>query len=165
MSVPEDQKQAFLQDKGGALIGARLVKLFGWKVGQNITLEGTIYPGSWTFTVRGVYKPTDPAINDDALMFHFDYLDERTGRKGNAGWYIMEIDKPDNAAQIARTIDDQFRSSPYPTKSGTEQAFNASFATMWATSAADEHDRARRGLRHPPGHGERDDDERTRAHP
>jgi len=131
MSVPEDQKQAFLQDKGGALIGARLVELFGWKVGQNVTLEGTIYPGNWTFTVRGVYTPTDPAINDDALMFHFDYLDERTGRKGNAGWYILEIDKPENAAQIAKTIDDQFRSSPYPTKSGTEQAFNASFATMW----------------------------------
>ena len=131
MSVPADQKEAFLRDKGGALIGVRLVNLFGWKVGQNVTLQGTIFPGDWTFTIRGVYTPTDPAINDDALMFHFDYLDERAGRPGNAGWYIMEIDKPDNAAQIAKTIDDQFRSSPAPTKTGTEQAFNASFATMW----------------------------------
>ena len=64
-------------------------------------------------------------------MFHYDYLDERIGRRGNAGWYIMQIDRPDNAAQIAKAIDDQFRSSPMPTKSGTEQAFNASFATMW----------------------------------
>ena len=53
MSVPADQKEAFLQDRSGALIGARLVDLFGWKVGQNVTLRGTIYPGDWTFTVRG----------------------------------------------------------------------------------------------------------------
>jgi len=131
MSVPPDQKAAFLQDKGGALIGARLVNLFGWNVGQNITLQGTIFPGEWTFTVRGIYTPTDPAINDDAMMFHFDYLDEREGRPGLAGWYIVQIDQADDAAQVSKAIDDQFRSSSAPTKTGTEQAFNASFATMW----------------------------------
>src|SRR5205814_1089479 len=65
MSVPADQREAFLQDRSGALIGVRLLDLFGWKVGQNVTLRGTIYPGDWTFTVRGVYTPTDPVINDD----------------------------------------------------------------------------------------------------
>jgi putative ABC transport system permease protein len=131
MSVPADQREAFLQDRAGALVGVRLLDVFGWKVGQNVTLQGTIFPGDWTFTIRGVYTPTDPAINDDALMFHFAYLDERTGRQGQAGWYILQIDHPENAARVAKSIDDQFRNSPAPTKTGTEQAFNASFATMW----------------------------------
>lgn len=131
MSVPADQREAWLQDRAGALIGARLLDVFGWKVGQNVTLQGTIFPGDWTFTIRGVYTPTDPAINDDALMFHHTYLDERIGRRGIVGWYILQIDHPENAARIAKAIDDQFRSSPAPTKTGTEQAFNASFATMW----------------------------------
>jgi putative ABC transport system permease protein len=131
MSVPPDQMEAFLQDRAGALIGARLTGIFGWKVGQNVTLRGTIYPGDWTFTIRGIYTPTDPAINDDAMMFHFDYLDERNNRAGQVGWYIMQIDRPENAAQIAKAVDDMFRSSSAPTKTGTEQAFNASFATMW----------------------------------
>jgi putative ABC transport system permease protein len=131
MSVPADQREAFLQDRAGALVGVRLLDVFGWKVGQNVTLQGTIFPGDWTFTIRGAYTPTDPAINDDALMFHFDYLDERIGRPGQAGWYILQIDHPENAARVAKTIDDQFRNSPAPTKTGTEQAFNASFATMW----------------------------------
>lgn len=131
MSVPPDQLAAFLQDRGGALIGARLTEIFGWKLGQNITLRGTIYPGDWTFTVRGIYTPTDPAINDDAMMFHYSYLDERSERRGEVGWYIMQIDQPGNAATIAKAVDDQFRNSPFPTKTGTEQAFNASFATMW----------------------------------
>jgi putative ABC transport system permease protein len=131
MSVPADQREAFLQDRSGALIGARLVDLFGWKVGQNVTLQGTIYPGEWTFTVRGVYTPTDPVINDDALMFHWQYLDEKTQRQGFAGWYIMQIDRPENGPRVAKAIDDLFRNSSSPTKTGTEQAFNASFATMW----------------------------------
>ena len=54
MVVPEDQKQAFLRERSAALIGARLLDKFGWRVGQNITLQGTIFPGDWTFTIRGV---------------------------------------------------------------------------------------------------------------
>ncbi|HET8623636.1 MAG TPA: ABC transporter permease [Gemmatimonadales bacterium] len=131
MSVPPDQREAFLQDRSGALIGVRLLDIFGWKVGQNVTLQGTIFPGDWTLTIRGVYTPTDPVINDDALMFHWDYLDERSERTGQAGWYILQIDRPENAARVAKAIDDQFKSSNAPTKTGTEQAFNASFATMW----------------------------------
>ncbi|MBI1968270.1 MAG: FtsX-like permease family protein [Gemmatimonadetes bacterium] len=131
ISVPADQRAAFLQDRAAALIGTRLLDVFGWRLGQNITLQGTIFPGDWTFTIRGVYTPTDPVINDDALIFHHALLDERIGRAGIAGWYILGIDDPTHAPQIAKTIDDQFRNSSAPTKTGTEQAFNASFATMW----------------------------------
>jgi putative ABC transport system permease protein len=70
-------------------------------------------------------------INDDMLLFRHDYLEERIGRPGIAGWYVLRIDNPENAARIAKSIDDQFRNSNSPTKTGTEQAFNASFATMW----------------------------------
>ncbi|MFL5473734.1 MAG: ABC transporter permease [Gemmatimonadales bacterium] len=131
MSLPEDQKEAFLRERNSALIGRRLLDVFGWKLGQNVTLQGTIFPGDWTFTIRGIYTPTDPVLNDDVLIFHHDYLEEKLGKPGIAGWYIVEISDPNNAAGIARTIDDQFRNSSAPTKTGTEQAFNASFATMW----------------------------------
>ena len=129
--IPEDQKRAFIQERSAAVVGKRLTEIFGWKLGQNVTLQGTIYPGDWTFTIRGIYTPSDPAIGDDMMLFHYDYLDERTGRQGLTGWYVMRIDQPDRAATIAKAIDDQFRNSSSPTKTGTEQAFNASFATMW----------------------------------
>jgi len=129
--LPADQKQAFIQDRTGALIGKRLIGRYGWKLGQNVTLQGTIFPGDWTFTIRGVYTPTDPAIGDDVLIFHHDYFDERIGRAGIAGWYIVEIDDAAKAAVIAKSIDDVFRNSSSPTKTGTEREFQASFATMW----------------------------------
>ncbi|PYO94432.1 MAG: hypothetical protein DMD62_05565 [Gemmatimonadetes bacterium] len=129
--MPAAQKQAFLQDRTGAIIGDRLISQFGWKLGQNVTLQGTIFQGDWTFTIDGVYHPTDPAIGDNVLIFHHDYFDERIGRAGIAGWYIVEIDDPAHAPQIAKAIDDMFRNSSSPTKTGTEREFQASFATMW----------------------------------
>jgi putative ABC transport system permease protein len=131
ISVPDDQKQAFLRERNAALVGTRLQEIFGWKLGQNITLQGNIYPGDWTFTIRGFYTPTDKVINDDMMMFHHEYLEERIGRPGQAGWYIVNIDNPSNAARIGKSIDDMFRNSSAATKTATEQAFNASFATMW----------------------------------
>jgi putative ABC transport system permease protein len=131
MQVPEDQKQAFFHERSSALIGRRLLDVFGWRVGQNVTVQGTIFPGDWTFTIRGVYTPSDAVLNDDMLIFHHQYLEERLGRPGIAGWYVLEIENSDDAAAIAKTIDQQFKNSSAPTKTGTEQAFNASFATMW----------------------------------
>ncbi len=129
--LPPEQRDAFLKDRTGALIGKRLLPQFGWKLGQNVTLQGTIFPGDWTFTVDGVYTPTDPAIGDDVLIFHHEYFDERIGRAGIAGWYIVEIDDPAHGPAIAKAIDDMFRNSSAPTKTGTEREFQASFATMW----------------------------------
>jgi putative ABC transport system permease protein len=131
MVMPDDQKQAFIRERTAALVGRRLMEKAGWKLGQNVTLQGTIFPGDWTFTIRAVYTPTDPAIGDEVLIFHHDYLEEKLGRPGIAGWYILRIDDPNHAPTIAKAIDDQFRNSPAATKTGTEQAFNASFATMW----------------------------------
>jgi putative ABC transport system permease protein len=131
MVVPPEQKEAFLRERTAALVGKHLMETFGWKVGQNVTMQGTIFPGDWTFTIRAVYVPTDPQIGEDVLMFHHEYMEERLGRPGQAGWYILRIDHTENAAPIAKTIDDMFKNSSYATKTGTEQAFNASFATMW----------------------------------
>lgn len=128
--MPVEQKEAFLRERTAAIIGRRLVDRYGWKLGQDVTLQGTIFPGDWTFTIRGIYTPTNPAIGDDVLFFHHDYLDERIGRWGQAGWFIIEMDTATDAGAIAKAIDDQFRNSSSATKTGTEQAFQASFAGM-----------------------------------
>lgn len=131
MVLPPEQREAFFQERGSAIVGVRLLDVFGWRLGQDVTLQGTIFPGDWTFTIRGVYTVSDPLINDDMLLFHHDYLDERIGRPGIAGWYVLRIQDPNQAAQVAKVVDDMFRNSSSPTKTGTEQQFNASFATMW----------------------------------
>ena len=131
IQVAEDQKQAFLKERSAAVIGEGLVRAFGWKVGDNVTLQGTIFPGDWTFTIRGIYHPTKKEYGDDSFMFHYQYLYEREPARVTPGWFVLAIDDPNAAPTVARTIDDQFRNSTAPTKTGTEKAFAAGFASMW----------------------------------
>ena len=54
--------------------------------------------------MRAIYTPTDKSINDDAMMFHWAYFDEKTGRRGQAGWYTVEIDHSDYVRNSFGTI-------------------------------------------------------------
>ncbi|MDP1859953.1 MAG: FtsX-like permease family protein [Gemmatimonadaceae bacterium] len=130
--VPPDQKEAFLRERTAVIVGQGLLKAFGWKIGDNITFQGTIFPGDWTFTIRGTYSLTVPAYGDEQFLFHYDYLYERVKDSVSPGWFILRIDDPAQSGVVAKTIDDQFRNSPAPTKTGTEQSFSAGFMTMFS---------------------------------
>lgn len=131
IALTDDVRKAFLQERSAAIVGEGLIRSFGWKVGQNVTLQGTIFPGDWTFTIRGVYHSTERAIGDDMFIFRYDYLYEKYPEVTTPGWFVLRIDDPSAAPLVAKTIDDQFRNSNAPTKTGTEAAFAAGFATMW----------------------------------
>ncbi|MFI5280491.1 MAG: ABC transporter permease [Gemmatimonadales bacterium] len=131
IQVPDDQKLAFFRERSAVLVGEGLIKAFGWKVGDNVTLQGTIFPGDWTFTIRGIYHPTLKEYGDDSFMFHYDYLYERVPDRVSPGWFILKIDNADASPLVAKEIDDQYRNSPAPTKTGTEKQFAAGFAGMW----------------------------------
>jgi len=131
ISVPLVQRTAFQQERTAALVGKGLMELFGWRIGQDVTIRGTIFPGDWTFTIRGVYTPTVRALDDRSFIFHYDYLDERTEHRITPGWFILRLSDPALAPTVAQTIDETFRNSSSPTKTGTEKAFNQSFVTMW----------------------------------
>jgi putative ABC transport system permease protein len=126
--VPEDQWKAFVEDKEGAIAGEGLVKRFGWKLGDRIPLQGTSFPGTWGFNLRGVYKGTRQQDDVNQFWFHWDYFDERNPyTKGSVGWYTVRLDGPGSAVSAARAIDELFINSPWETKTETEKAFAASW--------------------------------------
>jgi putative ABC transport system permease protein len=126
--VPDDQWQAYLADREGAIVGESLAERFGWKLGDRIPVKGTIFPGTWEFNIRGIYRGKRRADDTTQFWFRWDYLDERTpDRKGLVGWYIVRIANPDDAVRIVRAIDAEFANSPWQTKTDTEKAFAASW--------------------------------------
>ncbi len=131
MAIPDDQRQAFLNERTAVLVGRGLMERFGWTLGQNVTLQGTIFPGDWDFTIRAVYVPDDPSFGDQLFFFHYDYLYE--GVNGNIipGWYVIQLNDPAAAPAAIDRIDRMFENSSSPTKTETEKAFNAGFVTMW----------------------------------
>jgi putative ABC transport system permease protein len=131
--VSPEEKRAFLDDRTGCLVGDGLAKKYGWHLGDRIVLQpGIPNYGSldYPFTIRGIYKAGSSAVDNQSMMFHWKYADERSSPKGQVGWYVAEIANPDQAAQVASAIDQKFANSPYETKTDTEQAFSASFASM-----------------------------------
>jgi putative ABC transport system permease protein len=131
LELPADQRATFLRERTACVVGKHLMDKFGWRLGQDITLKGTIFQGDWTFTIRGVYRAVDPAFSEDALVFHYELLYERNPRWVNPGWYVLQLKNPSMAPQVAAAVDAMFKNSADPTKTGTERAFNANFMTMW----------------------------------
>jgi len=131
MAIPEDQRQAFLTERTAALVGRGLMERFGWELNQNVTLQGAIFPGDWTFTIRAVFEPDDPSFGDQQFFFHYDYLYEGVNGNMIPGWYIVQLEDPEAAPAVIENIDRLFENSSNPTKTETEKAFNTSFVTMW----------------------------------
>jgi putative ABC transport system permease protein len=131
--TPED-RNAFLDDRTGCIIGDGLAKRYGFKVGDKITLQvGIPIYGrqDFDFTVRAIYRSGGAAVDNQSMMFQWKYADERSSAKGQVGWYITKIANPDMAAQVATAIDEKFANSPFETKTDTERAFQASFVSMF----------------------------------
>jgi putative ABC transport system permease protein len=133
--LPPEQRKAFLRDRKGALIGRKLADQYGFRVGDVIPLRGTIYPGRWEFTVRGIYDGRKASTVTTQMFFQWDYLNETllktTPRRANqVGVYVVQIDSADEAAQVSAAIDATFRNSLAETLTETEKAFQLSFVSM-----------------------------------
>ena len=130
--VPDDQWQAFLRDREGAVVGARTMERFHWKVGDRIPIKNPVW-GSWEFNIDGVYHGTRPGDDETQFWFQWDYYEERVPQtsKGQIGWYVLRIDNPDDAPRIAKAIDAEFANSPNETKTETESAFAAGWVKQF----------------------------------
>jgi len=126
--VPPDQAQAWIRDRAGAMVDVTLANRYGWKIGDRITLKGSIFPINPELTIRAIYH-RDPPQN--TLYFNTKYLEEGVSWfKGDAGFFDTRVASADEVTYTMAAIDDMFRNSPAPTKSETEHAFQLSFVAM-----------------------------------
>lgn len=133
--ITPDQRIAVYRDRKSAVAGVKLAERYGWKIGDIITLKGTIFPGNWDFVLRGIYKGRDRNIDETAFFFHWDYLNETLkktapGRADQVGWFMVEVTNPNMAAEVAVKIDQIFKNSLAETLTETEKAFTLSFISM-----------------------------------
>ena len=123
--MPPEQLTAWKKDRTGCVVDADLARRHNWKIGDRVTLQGTIFPTNLDLTIRGIYTIDPPNSN---LYFHAKYLEESVSWfKDSAGFYFTRVDTPENMPKAAHAIDDMFHSTPVPTKSESEQAFRLDF--------------------------------------
>jgi len=128
MQIPPDQLAAWQRDRAGAIVNDELAAKYGWKVGDKIVIQGTIYPMNLELTIRGIFHwPT----TNKTLYFNAKYLEEAVSWfKGQAGTFSIMSNSSDDVAKVSSDVDDMFRNSPQQTKTESEKAFGLSFVNM-----------------------------------
>jgi putative ABC transport system permease protein len=130
-----EEKQAFIADRRGAVAGRKLAAKHGWKVGDQIVLKGTIFPGEWGFILRGIYHGAQRSTDETQFFFQWDYLNETLKktvprRADQAGIFVIGVARPDQAGDVVQAVDSAFKNSLAETLTETERAFQLSFVSM-----------------------------------
>jgi putative ABC transport system permease protein len=133
LTFTEGSLQAFVDDKGGAVVGDVLARKFGWKLGDQVVLESGIFPNpvdrTWSFTVRGIYTTTSRTADRSTFFFHWSYLNDGAPQiiRDQVGWVVSRTKDPSRTADVGVAIDRIFESEDTQTLSQDEASFNTSF--------------------------------------
>ena len=135
IDVAQSERDAWARTRTGVLVGDALMKRFGWKVGQKIPLQSTIFPNSdgtlnWSFDIVGTLKAKDKksaGFTEGMLLMHYKYFEESTPYvDGDVGWYVSRVSDVRRSDAAAKAIDALSMNSPHETKTMSEQAAMAS---------------------------------------
>jgi putative ABC transport system permease protein len=135
IEVAASEREAWARTRTGVLVGDALMKRFGWKVGQKIPLQSTIFPNSdgtlnWSFDIVGTLKAKDKksaGFTEGMLLMHYKYFEESTPYvDGDVGWYVSRVSDVRRSDAAAKAIDALSMNSPHETKTMSEQAAMAS---------------------------------------
>ncbi len=130
--LPLGELRAWLHDRSGAVVGDLLARRFGWKIGDRVTLESSLFPAPatdpWTFTIRGIYTTDAQSMDRSTMLIRWEYVDQRVPHwgKGHVGWIVSRADDPARTAEVALAIDRAFEAGEAPTLSQDEGTFRAS---------------------------------------
>ncbi|MGA0058038.1 MAG: ABC transporter permease [Planctomycetota bacterium] len=121
----------FETERAGCIVGRGLADRYGFEIGDPLVLEGTIYPGTWRFTIVAIYGSDNPTYDEETMFFHWPYLNEGSGRADVCGTFTIDLDPSADAAAASAAIDALFRNSSNRTLTQLEAAFSAQFLQMW----------------------------------
>jgi putative ABC transport system permease protein len=133
--IPPGQLAAWKSERTAALVGDKLMETYHWKIGDRITLKGTIFPNfDPELTIRAVYTDPEDETQAHSLYFHYDYLDQamqqEIGGLNTISTYTVKVDQAGDMQRVEDAIDAMFRNSAFETKTDTEQAYALSFISM-----------------------------------
>jgi putative ABC transport system permease protein len=134
--LSDDEREAWLSTRNGAIAGRTIADRFGWKVGDRIPINATVWTRkggerTWEFDLVGIYEGAEKGTDTSQFLFRYDFFEEsRQFGNGQVGWYTVRIEDPDRAAETAARIDAEFANSPYETKAEPEGAFLQGFANQ-----------------------------------
>ena len=141
MEVSPEQRKAFAETKNGAVVGEALAQKFGWKVGDQVPMQSTIFPDrngsqNWPFTITGIIKVKDKKAAgfwSQMFLLNWKYFDDTTPwNQGQVGWYVTRVKDVNQADRILKSIDLVSENSDHETRTMTEAAAMSSWMKQLA---------------------------------
>ena len=129
LKVPDETFKKLRETKTGCIVGESLLKRYGWKVGQRITLVGTFYPANPELDILGTFACKN-IRQEEQLFFRWDYFDELMGGRKLVGTWWMRARTADDVPKLKELIDGHTRNSSDPTETVTEKEFALQFMQM-----------------------------------
>lgn len=131
--LDEQQKQRWFNNQTGMLVGERLAKIYGWKVGDRVPISSNIFSHkdgghTWEFVVDGIFTAQEKQTDTGYMIFHYKYFKETQTFGGDSvGWLVLTTESSDLNESVAKAIDTEFANSQAETETSTEKAFNKAF--------------------------------------
>lgn len=117
----------FVATKDACVLGRITAEKYHLKVGDRITLDSTVYPGSLTFHIAGIYAGTP---DDRNMLFRQDYLDESIGEPGYVGMWWLKVKSAEDMAPVIQAINAAFQNTSAEVRAESERNFQLGFIAM-----------------------------------
>ena len=129
--IPPEQLAALDRTRTGAIVGEQLAHLYGWKIGQRITIQSPVAQRNgardWSFDIVGFFTEPDDPDRTNNLFINYAYLNEaRDANRDTVGAFVVQIDDPKRSASIGHDIDALFANSSHETRTQSESDLAAS---------------------------------------
>jgi len=134
--LSDEEFRDFMADRQGVIMGRATAERFGWKVGDTVPISGTIFPGNWNFTIRGIYRGEDARADETMMFLHYKLVQESvqkrlgSGIANQVGIFMVGIKDPAQASAVSQRVDAIFKNSVAETRTETEKAFQLGIISM-----------------------------------
>ena len=122
-----DGYKQFTAHKDACVLGAITANKYHLKVGDRLTLDSTVYPGSLTFEIAGIYSGTP---DDRNMLFRQDYLDESLGDPGYVGMWWLKVRSAEDMAPVIKAVNAAFENTSAEVRAESERNFQLGFISM-----------------------------------
>jgi putative ABC transport system permease protein len=119
--------EKFAADRDACVLGKITAEKYHLKVGDAMRLDSTIYPGSLTFHIAGIYSGTP---DDRNMFFRQDYLDESIGTPGYVGMWWLKVKTADDMAPVIKAVNAAFQNTSAEVRAESERNFQLGFISM-----------------------------------
>jgi putative ABC transport system permease protein len=121
--IDPGQLEDFRTHRDAALVGREVLDHYRWKIGDQITLRGTVFPIDLSFRIVGEI----PGTRSQLFWFRRDYFEQAMLAQGTPfdqiGTIWARVDDPDRVEPVMAEITAMFRNSEAEVAAETERSF------------------------------------------